>query len=521
MLPRMIPIVEISGLAKSFGGTRALDGVSLAFQIGEIHALMGENGAGKSTLGKILAGIHSPDAGQVLIDGHPVHFSSPRDARRSGIGMVHQEVACCPDLSVAENLAMGRLPRTAEILVDRRAMIDNAKALLGNIQAAIDVTIPMRELSVAHHQLVQIAGAVGSGARLLILDEPTSSLSQADAERLFTLARQLRDRGVTIIYVSHRMEEVFGLCDRISVLRDGRLVGTVAGPGASQDAIVEMMIGRQIQESAPPPPATPSETPLLRIDDFSSPGKFAHIALTLGAGEIVGLAGLVGSGRTELATALFGLDPSATGRIELDGKDIAHASVRGRMRAGIGFVPEDRARFGLALNLSCRFNFSLTLLPMLHRIGFLRGKLETSLLRKHFGALGVKTQSYESEAGSLSGGNQQKIVLAKWLARSPRVLLLDEPTRGVDIGAKTAIHDLCTSLAAQGIGILLISSELPELLKLSSRICVMREGALVGEVPRKDATQDLLLRMMSGLAVSPGSPSRSEQQGSTHTMENS
>jgi ABC-type sugar transport system ATPase subunit len=501
MFPRsqQAPLVEIRSLAKTFGGTRALDGVTIAFLEGEIHGLMGENGAGKSTLGKILGGIHAPDGGEVRIAGLPVRFSSPREARNAGIGMVHQEVASCPDLSVAENLAMGQYPRRAGFILDRQTMNATARRLLENVGAAIDIHTPMRDLSVAQHQLVQIAVAVGSGARLLILDEPTSSLSQADAERLFSLVRQLRDRGVTIVYVSHRMAEVVDLCDRISILRDGRMIGTVAKGEASQDTIVEMMIGRKLQEYFPAQLARPAGRELLQVDHLSSPSRFSDVSLTVREGEIVGIAGLVGSGRSEFAAAVFGLDPRARGSINLDGRDLSRANVRERIDAGMGFVPEDRGRFGLALALSCRMNFSLTLLRMLARGGFLRRTLETLLLREHFAKLEVKTASVEGEARNLSGGNQQKIVLAKWLARSPRVLLLDEPTRGIDVGAKTAIHALCAELSGKGTGIVLISSELPELLALSNRIVVMREGRLVGEVPRQGATQDVLLRMMSGL----------------------
>lgn len=495
----MTPLIEIEAVTKTFGGTLALDGVTLTLPQGEVHALMGENGAGKSTLGKILAGIHSPDRGTLRIGGHIMHFASPRDARRAGIGMVHQELACCPDLSVAENLALGQYPRYRKILVDRAAMKNNAARLLTDVGASIDPRETMRNLSVAQHQLVQIAAAVGSGARILVFDEPTSALSEADAGRLFTLITRLRDRGVTIIYVSHRMAEVVALCDRISVLRDGRLVGTLKKSEATQDAVVGMMIGRQLKEYFPAHLNTPVGPEILRVEHLSSPKRFHDVSFIVGAGEIVGLAGLVGAGRSELATSLFGLDPSARGTITLDGRDISRASVRRRMNAGLGFVPEDRKRFGLALLLSCRLNFSLTLLGLLSKAGFLRRRLENSLLTKYFGELGIKTPSFDSEAGSLSGGNQQKIVLAKWLARSSRVLLLDEPTRGVDVGAKAAIHALIDSLAESGKGIVLVSSELPEILHLSTRIIVMREGRIVGELQRADASQQKLLRMMSGL----------------------
>jgi ABC-type sugar transport system ATPase subunit len=498
---RMNPLVEIQSISKTFGGALALDGITLSITQGEVHGLMGENGAGKSTLGKILAGIHTPDRGVLRIDGQGMRFSSPRDARKTGINMVHQELASCPDLSVAENLALGKYPLRKKFFIDGKKMADDAVTMLRRVGASIDARTLMRDLSVAQHQLVQIAAAVGSHARILILDEPTSALSQTDADRLFTLIRQLQAGGVTIIYVSHRMAEVVDLCDHISVLRDGRMVGTLSKSETSEESLVEMMIGRKLKEYFPVHVGKPVGRGLLRVEHLSSPQKVTDVSLAVHAREIVGLAGLAGSGRSELASAIFGLDPGSTGKLEIEGRDISRATVRKRMDAGLGFVPEDRKRFGLGLMLSCRVNFSLTLLRFIHRAGFLRLRMETALLTKYFGELGVKAESFESEAGSLSGGNQQKIVLAKWLARSCSVLILDEPTRGVDVGAKAAIHSFIDSLAGKGMGILLISSELPELLALSTRIMVMREGRLVGEIQREGASQELLLRMMSGLEI--------------------
>jgi ABC-type sugar transport system ATPase subunit len=493
------PLIEIESITKSFGGTVALHDVTLTLGEGEIHALMGENGAGKSTLGKILAGIHAPDRGELRIGGTPLRFASPHDARKAGVGMVHQELACCPDLSVAENIAMGDYPRRGRILLDHGAMRRNASRMLESIGSTLDPLSLMRNLSVAQHQLAQIAAAVASGARILIFDEPTSALSEVESERLFTLIRQLKDRGVTILYVSHRMAEVVALCDRISVLRDGRLVGTLLRSEATLDTVVEMMIGRKLREYVPSHLNAAPGPELLRVDSLTSPGKFEDITLSVRAGEIVGVAGLVGAGRTEMATALFGFDSNVRGTITLEGKDITHASVRTRMNAGLGFVPEDRKRHGLALILSCRFNFSFTLLAILSKLGILRTWMENTLLARYFGELGVKTPSFDSTTGSLSGGNQQKIVLAKWLARSPHVLILDEPTRGVDVGAKAAIHELIDMLAGSGKGILLISSELPEVLALADRIVVMREGRIVGKMDRSEATQERLIRAMSGM----------------------
>jgi ABC-type sugar transport system ATPase subunit len=491
--------IEFHNISKSFGGTVALDSVSLLLERGEVHALMGENGAGKSTLGKVLAGLLRPDQGTVNVNGAPVRFPSPREARQAGIGMVHQELAYCPDLTVAENLTLGRYPRRWRIFVDRSAMVRQACSMLADIAPEMDPSHLMRDLSVAQHQMVQIAAAVNSGATMLIFDEPTSSLSEPEAQRLFALIMRLKERGVTILYVSHRMAEVFSLCDRISVLRDGCLVGTVLGREADQNAIVRMMIGRQLEEYFPGHLGAPSSREVLRVDSLSSPGLFNNVSFAVHSGEILGIAGLVGSGRSQVASAIFGLDPHAKGSIHLNGRDISRFSVRARMRAGIALVPEDRKRQGLALMLSCRVNFSLTLLDLLRRWIFLHLRAESSMLTESFRKLSIKTASFENPVSSLSGGNQQKVVLAKWLARASSLLILDEPTRGVDVGAKAAIHALIEDLARQGRAIILISSELPEVINLSTRILVMRAGALAGEVQKRDATQERLMRMMSGL----------------------
>ncbi len=493
-------MISFTGLSKKFGGTTALDHVSFTLERGKVHALMGENGAGKSTLGKILAGIHQPDSGEITIDGRPARFDSPRAARRAGVGMVHQELALCPDLTVAENLCLGMYPAKGGFMLDRRAMTARAHSLLENIGATIPPDRLVRDISVALQQVVQIAGAVGTGADILIFDEPTSSLSNTETRQLFDLIARLRDRGVTVVYVSHRMSEVFELCDTISVLRDGRFVGTLPRADLDEDKVVLMMIGRHVDEYFPDHLEHPPGDELLRVESLCSPGRFSDITFSVREGEIVGLAGLVGSGRSEVATAVLGLDPHATGRIHLQGRDLSRLSPRKRMRAGLGFVPEDRKRQGLALPLSCRINHSLTILDTLRRFVFVDRRRESAMLHRSIQQLSIKTPDVETPVSHLSGGNQQKIVLAKWLACSSRILFLDEPTRGVDVGAKASIHSLMERLAHEGRGLVLISSELPELLHLSTRILVMREGRIVGEVPRSGATQDQLLRMMSGLA---------------------
>ncbi|MBL0175488.1 MAG: sugar ABC transporter ATP-binding protein [Ignavibacteria bacterium] len=492
-------MIEFRGISKSFGGVVALREVSVSVRRGECHAFMGENGAGKSTLGKILAGIHRPDAGTVVIDGRAVRFASPRDALRAGIGMVPQELAFYPDLTVAENVCVGRYPRRAGFFLDRAAMDRRARTLLERIGSDIDPAARMRVLSTARQQLVQIASALGAGATILVFDEPTSSLSENESRRLRAVIADLKKKDVTILYISHRMEEVFELADRLSVLRDGALVLTTERGATTPDAIVRCMIGRALTASLAVAPTGAAGAELLRVVSLAPGGSAQPVSFTLRAGEILGVAGLVGSGRSELVRALFGLDARASGSVVVGGATLRPHSVRHAKRAGLALVPEDRRREGLALSLSCMHNFSVTSLHTLRRGGLLDRRRERARARAHFDALAIKAPSLDAPVEHLSGGNQQKVVLAKWLACAPRVLLVDEPTRGIDIGAKQAIHTLLSDLARQGLGIIIVSSELPELLALSHRVLVLREGAVVADVPTGAATQESLLRLMAGL----------------------
>lgn len=494
-------MITFSSITRTFGGTTALDGVSFSLERGKVHALMGENGAGKSTLGRVLAGILASDHGEVIIDGIPRHFTSPRDARTAGIGMVHQELALCPDLTVAENLCLGAYPVRSRIWLAPATMASRATAMLRDVGASIDPATPVRDLPVALRQIVQIAGAVGSGADILIFDEPTSSLSENETDHLFALIRRLRDRGVTILYISHRMAEIFALADTIAVLRDGQFIGALPRSEANEDAVVTMMIGRDLAPTAiGRTPLHPGDV-VLEVEDLTAAGRFANISFTLRAGEILGIAGLVGAGRSEVAAALLGLEKVATGEVRLAGRRLNGLSTRQRIAAGIGLVPEDRKQQGLATGLSCRMNHSFPLLPSLRRFLLLdRGK-ETAMLERSFPHLAIKTPGFETPVEHLSGGNQQKVVLSRWLSQNARVLIFDEPTRGVDIGAKAAVHGVIDGFARSGTGIILISSELPELLRLATRILVMRDGRLVGELKNNDASQEQLLRMMSGLAA--------------------
>jgi len=495
--------IEYQNITKKFAGVTALDAVTFSIARGECHALMGENGAGKSTLGKVLAGIHRADEGRVIIDGKEQAFHSPAEAMRAGVGMVHQELAFCPDLTVAENLNMGQYPRRLGML-DRKAMNRRARELLAKIGAtSIDVTKCMREMSTAQEQLVQISSAVGTGAKILVFDEPTSSLSEPEAQQLFKLIEQLKSAGVTIIYVSHRMPEVFRLCDRVSVLRDGKYVGTLDRKDATQDRVVQMMIGRSVSDYFPQHLSDKVGETLMSVRNLSSPGKFTDISFEVRKGEIVGFAGLVGAGRSEIAKAIFGLDKDAVGEVRLEGEPLALGSVKRSIGRGIGLVPEDRKRQGLVLMMSCRANASMAVLDRLRRMGILDRKKEREEAGRLFTQMRVKAPSMETPVAALSGGNQQKVAVAKWLIRNCKLLIVDEPTRGVDIGAKAAIHQLLDDLARGGVGIMLISSELPEVLNLSTRILVMRDGKLVGEVPRKGATQEGVLRLMAGVETAP------------------
>jgi len=505
--------VQFEHISKRFVGVQALADVTLDVADGSCHALCGENGAGKSTLGKILAGIHAPDSGRLLIHGQPVQFASPRDALAAGVGMVHQELAFCENLSVAENLLLGAIP-SRRGFVHREAMHERAREMLAEIRASVDVRAPMRKLTIAQQQLVQIATAVCGGATIIVFDEPTSSLSQVEADRLYALIGQLKARGVTCIYVSHRMPEIYRLCDTVSVLRDGKHVATQSTSTLSESELVRLMIGRALGDYLPQSEERPSGKELLRVDGLSG-AKFREVSFALHEGEIVGIAGLVGAGRSELAQAIFGLEPVTAGSVFVDGNPVVIGDANHAIQLGLGLVPEDRKKQGLILSESGLHNTSLPILDRLSRATFVDRREERTITESYFGKLRVRTPSLTASVAGLSGGNQQKIVLARWLAANSRILILDEPTRGVDVGAKAEIHALVRDLAARGNAVLLISSELPEVISLSHRLLVMRQGQLVAEVPRERATEETLLRLMAGIgeAAAPADYQRSERKG--------
>ncbi|MEO7521227.1 MAG: sugar ABC transporter ATP-binding protein [Gemmatimonas sp.] len=506
------PAVRFDRITKQFPGVPALVDVSIDIAAGSCHALCGENGAGKSTLGKLLAGIHAADSGRMFVHGHERRFSGPREALVSGVAMVHQEPAFCDNLSVAENLCLASLPATRGF-VRRGEMRDRAERMLAEIGASIDVTRQLGELSVGQRQMVQIATAVSGGARIIVFDEPTSSLTQVEADRLYELLQRLKARGVTCLFVSHRMPEIFRLCDTVSVLRDGRHVATRAASSLTENELVELMIGRTITPlaararsatsasdgSGALSSAMPSDV-LLDVHELSLTGQFERVSFAVRAGEIVGLAGLVGAGRSQVAESIFGVHPASTGRIRVRGRDVHIDSPRAAIRLGIGLVPEDRKRQGIVPHGTCRENMTLATLRDVSRLGLLRLKDERTLAEHFIRRLRIRTPSGDAPVSGLSGGNQQKIVLARWLAARSQLLILDEPTRGVDVGGKAEIHALITDLAARGVGILLISSELPEVLALSDRILVLREGRVAGEAGG-GATERELLRLMAGVGA--------------------
>lgn len=487
-----VELLRVEGLVKRFPGVTALGGVSFDLHAGEVHVLLGENGAGKSTLIKCLAGVYQPDEGQVFVDGRPVTLSTTRDAEALGIATIHQEFNLVPELSVAENVLLGRPPRRFGV-VDRQAMYAQAAVALARVGLTIDPRTPVRTLGVARQQLVEIAKALSLDARILILDEPTATLTDDEVDRLLNLMAELRSAGVGLVFISHHLDEIRRIGDRITILRDGAGIGTVSAATPS-DELVRLMVGRAIESQYPRVRTAPGEE-LLRIDGLSSPGSFEDISLTVRAGEVVGLAGLVGAGRTEVLRAVLGADRYTAGSVFLRGRRVPRHDVRASIHAGLGLVPEDRKAQGLVLGASVAENLSLVSLRAATRFGIVdRARLERSAHRA-VANLGIRTPNIHSAVRNLSGGNQQKVVMGKWLSADPAVLLLDEPTRGVDVGAKVEIYQLINELTASGRGVLLVSSDLPEVLGMSDRILVMAHGRLVGELTHKEATQDAVMAL--------------------------
>jgi inositol transport system ATP-binding protein len=486
-------VLEIRNLSKSFPGVRALDGVWLDVRRGSVHALMGENGAGKSTLMKTILGLHAPDGGQIILEGRPVRIRSPHEALRLGISMVHQELLPFADLTVAENILMGQEPtRWLPGWLDRRAMSRRAETLLDRLGVKIPPWRRMRELSAAQMQIVEIAKALAYDARVILMDEPTSAISRREVESLFEVIRDLRRRGVAVIYVSHKMDEVFRIADRISVLRDGRHVGTSVAGQLDSRRLIALMVGRELDTSPADSRSAPGDV-VLEVRELTRGNTFRRISFQIRRGEILGIAGLMGAGRTELARALFGLAPADSGRITIHGRPAQIRSPRDAISQGIALVAEDRQADGLVPRMSVKHNLTLASLKQCCRGPLIDQAEENRVADEQIRAFGIRARDREQRVDGLSGGNQQKVVLAKSLLTNPSVLILDEPTRGIDIGAKIEFYSIISRLAREGKAILLISSELPELLWLSHRLLVMREGAIAAELDPRRTTQEEIL----------------------------
>ena len=494
----MRPLLQMRGISKAFPGVQALDDVSLEVARGEVVALVGENGAGKSTLIKILSGCYRADAGHIELDGQRLGHCSPQRAQQLGISVIYQEFNLAPTLSVAENIFVGRQPRTRLGLVDFRAMAAEAQRVVDSLALPLDARRLVRTLSVAEQQMVEIAKAISFQARIIVMDEPTAVLTEHETATLFDLVRRLRGQGVSVVYISHRLAEIFEIADRVVVLRDGLRVGAMPVAEASVDQVVALMVGRELTEMFHKQPVAPGP-PALDVRGLSrAASRVRDVSLTVRAGEIVSLAGLVGAGRTEIARAIFGVDRPDAAQIAVGGRPVSIRSPLDAIRSGMGFVTEDRKNQGLFLVLAVRENVASASLRDLSSCGFIRFADERRRVGKLIDQLRIRTPSQEQQAQFLSGGNQQKVVLARWLALRPKALLLDEPTRGIDVGAKAEIYALMGQLARHGVAILMISSELPEILGMSDRVLVVREGTIVADIPRADATQEAIMHRATG-----------------------
>jgi rhamnose transport system ATP-binding protein len=476
-------LLQLTSVTKSFGAVRALKGVSFNLIAGEIHALLGENGAGKSTLIKVITGAYQPDGGGIQIDGRDVGRLSPAIARKLGIACIYQQPALFPDLSVAENIALRLEPAAGFSRVNWNSRRTRAQQLLERIGAEISPDAEIRSLSMPEQQLVEIACALGSGARIVIMDEPTASLTQKETYLLFAVVRELRKSGVGIIYISHRLEEIFQLADRVTVLRDGESIGTNRVDEMNESALIKLMVGREISAIYPPSEKAPGEV-VFSLKNFSCPGV-RNVSLEIRAGEILGLAGLVGAGRTELARAIFGVTPADSGEMFLDSERIEIQSPQDAVARGIAYVPEDRRRHGVILDMPIAQNMTLAIHRKIFPGTWLRFGAERQMALDYIRDLSIRAFGPDAPGNALSGGNQQKVALARWLATKPKVLILDEPTQGVDVGAKSEIHKIIRSLAKSGLAVLMISSDLPEVLGMSDRIAVMRAGAITAMLPAK------------------------------------
>jgi rhamnose transport system ATP-binding protein len=489
--------LELEHATKRFGAVRALEDGTITLFPGEAHALLGENGAGKSTLVKILAGVHQPDSGVLRIDDQPVVFAGPADARDAGVSIIYQEPSLFPDLTVAENIFMGRQPLTAGRRIDKRAMERSALEIFSRLGVALDPGRPARGLSVADQQIVEIAKALSLNARVLVMDEPTAALTLVEVDRLFEVIKTLRASGAAVLFISHRLEEVFACCQRVTIMRDGRFVRTAPIEEVTVDDIIRSMVGRDLEALFPKTESTPGDV-VLEVDGLYSEGVFRHISFNVRGGEIVALAGLVGAGRSEVARAIFGVDRRTAGTVRLCGAELPNGDAQAAMAAGLALVPEDRRQQGLVMDMSIEENVALASLSRLSHLGLVRRASERKLATTWASRLQLKFGRMRNAVSTLSGGNQQKVVLGKWLAREPKLLIIDEPTRGIDVGTKAEVHRILDDLVHRGMAILMISSELPEVLGMADRVIVLREGRITAELSRAEATEDSVMRAATG-----------------------
>ncbi len=486
------PILRMTHISKNFAGVQALRGVQFDLFPGEVHAILGENGAGKSTLIKIITGIHQPNEGEIFLNGTQVHFADPREAREHGIAAIYQEPSLFPDLDIAENIFVGRQPMRGGQQINWKTMTSEAGSLLDTLGVELNPKTKARDLSVAEQQMVEIARALSVNAKILIMDEPTSSLTLAEVADLFRIVRRLRESGTAIVFISHRLEDLFELADRVTVLRDGAYVDTRPMAGVTTEQLIQMMVGRTLNDLFPKLDVEASDV-ALKVEKLSLEGVFNNVSFELRKGEILGMAGLVGAGRTDVARTIFGITPANSGRIEIDGREVRITSPQQAMNLGLAYVPEDRQHHGLVLPMSINHNITLPTISNFAKNGWIKNTAASIAAQEAATQMEVKASSIWQKAKELSGGNQQKVVLAKWLSTQPRILILDEPTRGIDVGTKAAVHGLMSELAAQGMAILMISSELPEILGMSDRILVMREGYVTAQFSRAEATQEKIM----------------------------
>ncbi len=492
------PVLALSGISKSFPGVKALDEVALRLFPGQVTALVGENGAGKSTIVKILTGIYQPDAGEILLDGRPVRFPTAHAAAAAGVTAIHQETVLFDELTVAENIFLGHAPRGRFGLIDWTRMQEEARAILDRVGAAIDPRVRLRDLGIANKHLVAVARALSIDARVVIMDEPTAALSHKEIAELFEIVAMLKAQGKAILFISHKFDEIFRIADRYTVFRDGQMVGEGAMADVTEDALVRLMVGRSIEAIFPGRAHAPGEE-VLQVIGYSHPTEFDDIGFSLRQGEILGFYGLVGAGRSEFMQALFGITRPSKGVVKIDGRIAVIRSPAEAIARGIVYVPEDRGRQGAVIGLPIFQNVTLPSLARTSRRGFLQMAEEFRLAREYTARLDLRAAALDQDVGELSGGNQQKVVIAKWLATKPRVIILDEPTKGIDIGSKAAVHAFMAELAAQGLAVIMVSSEIPEILGMSDRVVVMREGRIVGTFDRAGLTPERLVRAAAGI----------------------